>query len=93
LNKLLTALRANGSRVLICTQMTRMLDILEDYVDSICHYPFCRVDGMISVADRQQVVEEFNKPDSNKFIFLLSTRAGGMCFMMYMPRSIYLWKS
>lgn len=77
LDKLLTHLKANGSRVLLFSQMSRMLDILEDY----CvwkGYQYCRIDGQTSHDDRIQSIDEFNKPNSEKFIFLLTTRAGGL---------------
>ncbi|ORX87384.1 hypothetical protein BCR32DRAFT_260626 [Anaeromyces robustus] len=77
LDKLLVHLKANGSRVLLFSQMSRMLDILEDY----ClwkGYDYCRIDGQTSHDDRIQSIDEFNKPDSSKFIFLLTTRAGGL---------------
>ncbi|KPM06895.1 SWI/SNF-like protein 1 [Sarcoptes scabiei] len=57
--------------------MTRMLDILEDY--SLWRgYKYCRLDGQTSHEDRERSIEEFNKPDSDKFLFMLSTRAGGL---------------
>jgi len=77
LDKLLVHLKANGSRVLLFSQMSRMLDILEDY----CFwkgYDYCRIDGQTSHDDRIQSIDEFNKPNSSKFIFLLTTRAGGL---------------
>lgn len=77
LDKLLPRLQEQGSRVLIFSQMTRMLDILEDY----CfwkQYKYCRLDGNTSHEDRQRQINEYNEPDSEKFIFMLSTRAGGL---------------
>ncbi|XP_025084956.1 SWI/SNF-related matrix-associated actin-dependent regulator of chromatin subfamily A member 5-like isoform X2 [Pomacea canaliculata] len=77
LDKLLPRLKEQGSRVLIFSQMTRMLDILEDY----CYwrmYEYCRLDGSTPHEDRQKSISEFNAPDSSKFIFMLSTRAGGL---------------
>ncbi|KAL0267637.1 UNVERIFIED_CONTAM: hypothetical protein PYX00_009848 [Menopon gallinae] len=77
LDKLLPKLQEQGSRVLIFSQMTRMLDILEDY----CFwkgYKYCRLDGNTSHEDRQRHINEFNSPESEKFIFMLSTRAGGL---------------
>eukprot|EP00965_Chrysotila_dentata_P004268 138162-Pleurochrysis_carterae.AAC.1 len=61
-------------------QMTRVLDILEDY----CAYRreegfyYCRIDGSTAGDDRQDAIDAFNRPDSDRFIFLLSTRAGGL---------------
>lgn len=77
LDKLLPRLRALGSRVLVFSQMTRVLDILEDF----CHYrdyDYCRIDGSTSSEDRDAQMREFNAEGSSKFIFLLSTRAGGL---------------
>ncbi|KAJ8871780.1 hypothetical protein PR048_028120 [Dryococelus australis] len=77
LDKFLPRLQEQESRVLIFSQMTRMLDILEDY----CHwrgYNYCRLDGQTPHEDRQRQINEFNEPGSEKFIFMLSTRAGGL---------------
>ncbi|KAF8572435.1 hypothetical protein P879_00003 [Paragonimus westermani] len=77
LDKLLTRLKEQGSRVLIFSQMTRMLDILEDYCLWRAHDYF-RLDGSTRHEDRQVYIDEFNRPGSTKFIFMLSTRAGGL---------------
>lgn len=77
LDKLLPKLKERDSRVLIFSQMTRMLDILEDYM----HYrgfQYCRIDGNTSGEDRENMIDNFNAPNSEKFVFLLSTRAGGL---------------
>lgn len=77
LDKLLPKLKAQDSRVLIFSQMTRVLDILEDY----CYwrgYHYCRLDGSTAHEEREKSIYEFNRPDSEKFIFMLSTRAGGL---------------
>jgi len=77
LDKLLPKLQEQGSRVLIFSQMTRMLDILEDY----ClwrGYQYCRLDGQTPHEDRERSIYDFNRPGSEKFLFMLSTRAGGL---------------
>uniref|UniRef100_A0A8C2JUM6 SWI/SNF related, matrix associated, actin dependent regulator of chromatin, subfamily a, member 5 n=1 Tax=Cyprinus carpio TaxID=7962 RepID=A0A8C2JUM6_CYPCA len=77
LDKLLPKLKEQGSRVLIFSQMTRMLDILEDY----CmwrNYNYCRLDGQTPHEERQISINAFNEPNSSKFLFMLSTRAGGL---------------
>ncbi|KAL3320968.1 SWI/SNF- matrix-associated actin-dependent regulator of chromatin subfamily A member 5 [Cichlidogyrus casuarinus] len=77
LDKLLSRLKEQGSRVLIFSQMTRMLDILEDY----ClwrNYEYCRLDGQTSHEVRQVSIDDYNRPGSTKFVFMLSTRAGGL---------------
>ncbi|KAH9884642.1 SNF2 family DNA-dependent ATPase [Cubamyces lactineus] len=77
LDKLLKNMKAKGSRVLIFSQMSRMLDILEDYC-LFRGYKYCRIDGGTAHDDRIVAIDEYNKPDSDKFIFLLTTRAGGL---------------
>ncbi|XP_059410705.1 SWI/SNF-related matrix-associated actin-dependent regulator of chromatin subfamily A member 5 [Carassius carassius] len=77
LDKLLPKLKEQGSRVLIFSQMTRVLDILEDY----CmwrNYGYCRLDGQTPHEERQISINAFNEPNSSKFLFMLSTRAGGL---------------
>ena len=58
-------------------QMTRLLDILEDYL-MFRGYQYCRIDGNTGGEDRDASIDAFNKPGSEKFVFLLSTRAGGL---------------
>ncbi|XVF28377.1 hypothetical protein REPUB_Repub15cG0024300 [Reevesia pubescens] len=77
LDKLLPKLKERDSRVLIFSQMTRLLDILEDYL-MYRGYLYCRIDGNTGGEDRDAFIEAFNKPGSEKFVFLLSTRAGGL---------------
>ena len=77
LNKLLPKLKSKGSRVLIFCQMTRMLDILEDYMRHL-QFDYCRIDGNTEGEVRDSQINEFNAEGSSKFCFLLSTRAGGL---------------
>ncbi|KAI5572542.1 hypothetical protein BDE02_10G019000 [Populus trichocarpa] len=77
LDKLLPKLKERDSRVLIFSQMTRLLDILEDYL-MFRGYLYCRIDGNTGGEDRDASIDAFNKPGSEKFCFLLSTRAGGL---------------
>lgn len=77
LDKLLKRLRAQGSRVLIFSQMSRVLDILEDY-SVMRGYKYCRIDGSTAHEDRIAAIDEYNKPGSERFLFLLTTRAGGL---------------
>src|SRR5436190_3725716 len=77
LDKLLKRLKTQGSRVLIFSQMSRVLDILEDYCVFRDHQ-YCRIDGSTAHEDRIAAIDEFNRPDSPRFIFLLTTRAGGL---------------
>lgn len=77
LDKLLCRLKETGHRVLIFSQMVRMLDILSDYL-TYRRFPFQRLDGSIRGEVRRQALDHFNAPDSPDFCFLLSTRAGGL---------------
>ncbi|RAH46014.1 putative SNF2 family helicase/ATPase [Aspergillus brunneoviolaceus CBS 621.78] len=77
LDKVLARMKKQGSRVLIFSQMSRVLDILEDYC-VFREYKYCRIDGTTAHEDRIAAIDEYNKPDSDKFIFLLTTRAGGL---------------
>lgn len=76
LGRMLPRLKSGGHKVLIFSQMTKLLDILQDYLDTL-GYSYCRIDGQVKVLDRQESIERFNS-DPNMFVFLLSTRAGGL---------------
>lgn len=92
LDQLLPRLKKQGSRVLIFSQMTRLLDVLDDYI-RYRGYTYCRIDGQTSALDRELRIEDFQKPDSDKFIFLLSTRAGGCGINLYAADSVILYDS
>ncbi|XP_011503442.1 PREDICTED: SWI/SNF-related matrix-associated actin-dependent regulator of chromatin subfamily A containing DEAD/H box 1 homolog [Ceratosolen solmsi marchali] len=76
LDKLLPELKNEGHRVLIFSQFTIVLDILEEYL-TINNYRYLRLDGQTPVIERQDLIDEFIE-DTDIFIFLLSTRAGGL---------------
>ena len=81
--------------LLIFSQMTRVLDILEDY----CAYRhgdgfyYCRIDGSTGGAERQEMIDNFNKPESDRFIFLLSTRAGGLGINLQTADAVVIFDS
>ncbi|GMM46784.1 DNA translocase [Pichia kluyveri] len=77
LDKLLKKLKNEGSRVLIFSQMSRLLDILEDYC-YLRDYEYCRIDGSTNHEERISAIDDYNKEGSDKFLFLLTTRAGGL---------------
>ncbi|XP_006005388.1 chromodomain-helicase-DNA-binding protein 8 isoform X2 [Latimeria chalumnae] len=77
IDKLLPKLKAGGHKVLIFSQMVRCLDILEDYLIQK-RYQFERIDGRVRGNLRQAAIDRFSKPDSDRFVFLLCTRAGGL---------------
>jgi chromodomain-helicase-DNA-binding protein 7 len=80
LDKMLPKLRTEGHKVLIFSQMVKMLNVLEDYMEWR-GYPCERLDGNVHGKERQDAIDRFSNdseggPDS--FVFLLSTRAGGV---------------
>uniref|UniRef100_A0A8C0YB38 Chromodomain helicase DNA binding protein 1 n=1 Tax=Cyprinus carpio carpio TaxID=630221 RepID=A0A8C0YB38_CYPCA len=77
LDKLLVRLKERGHRVLIFSQMVRMLDILAEYL-KYRQFLFQRLDGSIKGEMRKQALDHFNAEGSEDFCFLLSTRAGGL---------------
>lgn len=92
LDKLLPKLKERGSRVLIFSQMTRLLDILEDYC-LYRGYKYSRIDGNTSGEDREMMIDTYNAPGSEKFIFLLSTRAGGLGINLVTADTVVLYDS
>ncbi|KAG5662460.1 hypothetical protein KAF25_004878 [Fusarium avenaceum] len=76
LDSLLFKLKNEGHRVLLYFQMTRMIDMMEEYL-TYRNYKYCRLDGSTKLEDRRDTVHDFQtRPEI--FIFLLSTRAGGL---------------
>jgi DNA helicase INO80 len=76
LDELLRELKPGGHRVLLYFQMTRMIDLMEEYL-TYRNYKYCRLDGSTKLEDRRDTVADFQQnPDI--FVFLLSTRAGGL---------------
>ena len=76
LDQLLRQLKNGGHRVLLYFQMTRMIDLMEEYL-TYRNYKYLRLDGSTKLEDRRDTVADFQtKPEI--FIFLLSTRAGGL---------------
>lgn len=76
LDELLIQLKAGGHRVLVYFQMTRMIDLMEEYL-AFRQYKYLRLDGSSTISERRDMVTDWQtKPEI--FIFLLSTRAGGL---------------
>ena len=68
MSKMLKKLKEQGHRVLIFSQMTRLLDLLEDYLEYE-GYRYERIDGSITGSVRQASIDWFNKPNSESFMF------------------------
>lgn len=91
LDRLLLQLRARGSRALLFCQMVRMMDILEDYL-SFRRLRYLRLDGSTSLAERRNMVHQFQNSDAI-FVFLLSTRAGGQGINLTAADSVIFYES
>lgn len=92
LDKLLLKLSKESHKVLIFSQMTRMLDILEDYCN-FRSFPYCRIDGDTDIVARDTQIADFCDPNSEKFVFLLSTRAGGLGINLASADTVVLYDS
>ncbi|GAB0496128.1 hypothetical protein MMPV_007438 [Pyropia vietnamensis] len=91
-DKMLPRLKEAGHRVLIFSQMVRVLDILEDYL--IAHrWGYERIDGRVRGNERQQAIDRFSKPGSEKFVFLLCTRAGGQGINLTIADTVIIYDS
>jgi len=77
LDRLLTRLKAAGHRVVLFSQFTRMLDILGRFLRMRGH-AFARLDGSTNRVQRTVDIMQYNRPGSPLFVFLLSTKAGGL---------------
>jgi DNA helicase INO80 len=76
LDTLLAELKPGGHRVLVYFQMTRMIDLMEEYL-VYRQYQYLRLDGSSKLEDRRDMVRDWQS-NPNIFVFLLSTRAGGL---------------
>ena len=92
LDRMLPKLRAAGHRVLLFTQMTAVMTILEDYF-AYRHYLSLRLDGSTPAEEREKRMYKFNAPDSPYFIFLLSTRAGGLGLNLTAANTVIIFDS
>ncbi|KAJ7517902.1 hypothetical protein O6H91_21G045300 [Diphasiastrum complanatum] len=91
LDRLLSHLKKRGHKVLIFSQMTRILDLLEYYLQERGLEP-CRIDGSVKQIDRQEQIRDFNS-EGKKFVFLLSTRAGGLGINLTSADTVIIYDS
>ena len=92
LDRMLPKLKAAGHRVLMFTQMTQVMTILEDYF-AYRGYMSLRLDGSTPAEEREKRMYKFNAPDSPYFIFLLSTRAGGLGLNLTAANTVIIFDS
>lgn len=92
LDHLLPRLIKDGCKVLIFSQMTRLLNILDDML-RLRGYKYCRIDGQTPAAERDSRIDDFQNPESDKEIFILSTRAGGIGINLHAANVVIIFDS
>ena len=92
LRKMLQKLRSEGHRVLVFSQMTRALDLIEDAV-RLWQLKYERIDGGVTGNARQAAIDRFCKEGSDRFLFLLSTKAGGLGLNLQVADTIIIFDS
>ncbi|XP_065202229.1 ATP-dependent helicase brm-like [Planococcus citri] len=92
LDRILPKLKATNHRVLLFCQMTQLMTIMEDYLNWR-KFSYLRLDGMTKAEDRGDLLKKFNSPDSEYFLFLLSTRAGGLGLNLQAADTVIIFDS
>ena len=92
LDKLLKKLRSENKKVLIFSQMTHMLDILEDYM-YFSDFSYVRLDGSTKKEERQNSIDSFFDTKKDLFVFLLSTKAGGLGINLQIADNVVIFDS
>ena len=92
LDRILPKYQATGHRVLMFFQMTAIMDIMEDYL-RYRKVQYLRLDGTTKSEDRSELLRAFNEPDSPYFMFLLSTRAGGLGLNLQTADTVIIYDS
>ncbi|KAE8747191.1 hypothetical protein FOCC_FOCC006058 [Frankliniella occidentalis] len=91
LDAMLTKLKGRGHKVLLFSTFTSLIDILEDYL-SLRSYRYVRLDGRTDLEERQKAIKEYNN-DPDMFLFLISTRAGGLGINLASADTVILFDS
>lgn len=92
LDRILPKFRATNHRVLLFCQMTSSMTILEDYFN-YRNYQYLRLDGTTKAEDRGALLSKFNASGSDYFLFLLSTRAGGLGLNLQAADTVIIFDS
>ncbi|KAK7737697.1 transcriptional regulator [Diaporthe eres] len=92
LDRILPKYQATGHRVLMFFQMTAIMDIMEDFL-RWRGITYLRLDGTTKSDERSELLHEFNRPDSPYFMFLLSTRAGGLGLNLQTADTVIIYDS
>jgi hypothetical protein len=92
LDKLLPHLKEGGHKVLIFSQFKMMLELLIDYL-RMRQWKYEVITGAVTGNNRQQVIDRFQNPDSDSFIMLLTTRAGGVGINLTAADTVIIYDS
>merc|ERR550517_1291590 len=92
LDRIFPKLKRSGHRILLFCQMTALMTILEDYLNWR-GYKYLRLDGTTKSDDRGDMLPDFNQKDSDYFIFILSTRAGGLGLNLQTADTVIIFDS
>lgn len=92
LDSMLARMKDRGHRVLIYSQFTTLLDLLEDWL-AARKWGYQRIDGSVAGAERQSRIDQFNKRPADNFVFLLSTRAGGLGINLASADTVIIYDS
>ncbi|XP_044262414.1 ATP-dependent helicase brm isoform X2 [Tribolium madens] len=92
LDRILPKLKVTGHRVLLFCQMTQLMTIMEDYL-SWRGFGYLRLDGTTKAEDRGDLLKKFNAKNSDYFLFLLSTRAGGLGLNLQSADTVIIFDS
>jgi SWI/SNF-related matrix-associated actin-dependent regulator of chromatin subfamily A protein 2/4 len=92
LDRILPKLKSTNHRVLLFCQMTQLMTIMEDYL-GWRGFQYMRLDGTTKAEDRGELLAKFNSPGSEYFVFLLSTRAGGLGLNLQSADTVVIFDS
>lgn len=92
LDRILPKLKRTNHRVLLFCQMTQLMTIMEDYLNWR-GFQYLRLDGTIKAEDRGDLLKKFNDKGSDYFLFLLSTRAGGLGLNLQTADTVIIFDS
>ncbi|KAJ3227421.1 hypothetical protein HK099_002172 [Clydaea vesicula] len=93
LERIIPTLISKGhNKILIFSQMTKILDILQDWFEMVKKIKICRIDGGVNLAERSEQINNFNNKE-DYMIFLLSTRAGGLGINLTVSDTVIIYDS
>ena len=92
IDSMLECMKERGHRVLIYSQFTTLLDLLEEWL-AARQWGYQRIDGSVGGTDRQSRIDQFNRRPADNFVFLLSTKAGGLGINLASADTVIIYDS